>query len=1325
MMTVLKKALHLVSCFFKTRMLEENVRLYSIVKGKICLMMLAGFLFPCCFSAHAVTKSTFEGLQKVQAIDSFGVNVTSQNWHSGEVQRVIDMLADQKGSKLWRVVIDQQQLEATNDNSDPNVFNLGYYNDVFSTQQFRNLWRTIGYLNQKGFSSGIILSLRGRIPEWMVGSKINASAEDEWVAKVAALVFYARNTMQLSFSMLEPINAPDSNGYERLRIEKYDYARLLNKLSLKFAAVGLRDIKIMGLLNTSIETSVNNPSPVNITVVNDETQQPAVATPSSPQNAASAVNNAVNATVAISLVQKASNISSSALSLATTFPAALTAGNLVVVSVSGWPNLPAATPVTDSLGNTYSIAGNVLTSSGAYSAIYYARNIKGGSDTVTFRTVASGGQVSMAIAEFAGIDPVSPLDVVAGTTGSGTTPSSGVMTPTMPGDLVIGSGTHNGNTVTSAGAGFTLIAVPTEDSNTHQPLAMEYQVLSGTQATAAAFSLAAGFGWTQNGVLFKPAVTQGPDITPPLVPSGLAATPLSTTQINLSWAATTDPVISGQFTSGVAGYQVFRVGNGTPIATTTATTYADAGLQATTNYSYAVNAFDVAGNVSAQASPVSATTLSPETIPPSVPGNLSAIVISATQINLSWSASTDNVGVAGYQVFRDGLLVATTTTTAYSDTGLAAGTTHQYAVAAVDTSGNLSAQSLPVSATTTSFAFDDEFDGSSLDTNAWIALDRPGDQSNSELQYYTPANVALVNGLLNITSQVDNSHSGYSYTSEMVQWRSFNFTYGTIEFSAKLAGGQGTWPAIWMLGSNCQQTNVISADNTPPCNWPATGSDEINITEMLNSNHTQLFQGIHSNGNNLGCTVNTGFDVTQNLHKYVLIWAPGSLTWQIDGATTCRVTTGVPSTPMFLMVNTALGGAGGAVNNSTLPQTLAVDYLRVTPYDTFAPSVPANLVATAVSSTQINLSWSASTDNVAVTGYRVYRGGVQIATVTGTTYSNTGLSASTTYSYTVSAYDASGNNSAQSLPSSATTLTPDTTLPTVSITSPLPGTVSGTITVVASASDNVAVTKVEFYLDNVLQVTDTASPYNWSWNTTQASNALHNLTAKAYDAAGNIGTSTTVTVTVSNTVASIVLVQKNSNTTSSAQSLARALPSSVTAGNLIVVSVSGWPNNTIAVSDNRGNSYSIAGNVLTSSGAYSAIYYAKNVVAGTTTVTVRTGRSGAQISMVVAEFSGVDTVSPLDSAAGAVGTGTAPSSGSMTPTNAGDLVIGSGTHNGNTVTTAGSGFTMIAIPTEDSNTHQPLAMEYRVLTGTPATAATFSLGTSYGWTQNGALFKHK
>ena len=91
------------------------------------------------------------------------------------------------------------------------------------------------------------------------------------------------------------------------------------------------------------------------------------------------------------------------------------------------------------------------------------------------------------------------------------------------------------------------------------------------------------------------------------------------------------------------------------------------------------------------------------------------------------------------------------------------------------------------------------------------------------------------------------------------------------------------------------------------------------------------------------------------------------------------------------------------------------------PGDTQAPTTPSSLVASVVSSNQINLSWSASTDDVAVTGYKIYREGTYIATSASPLYTNTGLSAATAYSYKVSAIDAAGNESSQSSTASATT----------------------------------------------------------------------------------------------------------------------------------------------------------------------------------------------------------------------------------------------------------------------------------------------------------------
>ncbi len=93
--------------------------------------------------------------------------------------------------------------------------------------------------------------------------------------------------------------------------------------------------------------------------------------------------------------------------------------------------------------------------------------------------------------------------------------------------------------------------------------------------------------------------------------------------------------------------------------------------------------------------------------------------------------------------------------------------------------------------------------------------------------------------------------------------------------------------------------------------------------------------------------------------------------------------------------------------------------------DITLPLTPTNLQATAIFNTEMNLSWNASTDNVGVTGYRVYRDGIQVANVSSTTYSDTGLSKNITYVYTVSAYDAAGNESSQSAPLATNTKPPE------------------------------------------------------------------------------------------------------------------------------------------------------------------------------------------------------------------------------------------------------------------------------------------------------------
>ncbi len=165
--------------------------------------------------------------------------------------------------------------------------------------------------------------------------------------------------------------------------------------------------------------------------------------------------------------------------------------------------------------------------------------------------------------------------------------------------------------------------------------------------------------------------------------------------MNLGWTASTDNV-------GVTGYRVERCQGAScttfaQVGTPTGTTYTDTGLAAATTYRYRIRAVDAAGNLSTYSSIATATTpAAVDATPPSAPTALSAAAVSATRIDLSWTASTDNVGVTGYRVERcqgagctTFAQVGTPTGTTYSDTGLAPSTTYRYQVRAVDAAGNL------------------------------------------------------------------------------------------------------------------------------------------------------------------------------------------------------------------------------------------------------------------------------------------------------------------------------------------------------------------------------------------------------------------------------------------------------------------------------------------------------------------------------------------------------------------------------------------------------------------------------------------------------------
>jgi chitodextrinase len=182
--------------------------------------------------------------------------------------------------------------------------------------------------------------------------------------------------------------------------------------------------------------------------------------------------------------------------------------------------------------------------------------------------------------------------------------------------------------------------------------------------------------------------------------------------VSLSWSGATDNV-------GVTGYDVFR--NGTKVGSATGTSYTDSGLTPGT-YSYTVTAHDAAGNVSPSSNAVSATLGCPgDCTAPSAPTRLASPSQTTTSVALSWTASTDNVGVTGYDVLRGGAKVGSVAGTSYTDTGLTASTSYTYTVTAHDAAGNVSPASSPLTVSTQSTVAGlvvDNFDGTPPYTSA-------------------------------------------------------------------------------------------------------------------------------------------------------------------------------------------------------------------------------------------------------------------------------------------------------------------------------------------------------------------------------------------------------------------------------------------------------------------------------------------------------------------------------------------------------------------------------------------------------------------------------
>ncbi len=346
-----------------------------------------------------------------------------------------------------------------------------------------------------------------------------------------------------------------------------------------------------------------------------------------------------------------------------------------------------------------------------------------------------------------------------------------------------------------------------------------------------------------------------------------------------------------------------------------------------------------------------------DTTPPSVPTNVNGTPVGSSEIDLSWTGSTDNsggTGVAGYNVYRDGVKVNSSlvTATSFNDTGLAASTQYSYTVSAVDNATNESAQSTPPKQVTTGSG-----GGGGGGTFTPIA------------DSYVDASVPSTNFGTNQKLRVDTSPIVNSYLRFDVSGLSGSVTGVTLKIYATSALSAGF--EVHALADDTWVESAITSANAP-----AAGALLVTSPGAVANSYVTVTLPVSA--------------VSGNGHvDFVLVGR---------STTALALSSRESGNPPQLVITS--GGGGG---------------------DTTPPSVPTNVNGTPVGSSEIDLSWTGSTDNsggTGVAGYNVYRDGVKVnsSLVTATSFNDTGLAASTQYSYTVSAVDNATNESAQSTP---------------------------------------------------------------------------------------------------------------------------------------------------------------------------------------------------------------------------------------------------------------------------------------------------------------------
>jgi hypothetical protein len=240
--------------------------------------------------------------------------------------------------------------------------------------------------------------------------------------------------------------------------------------------------------------------------------------------------------------------------------------------------------------------------------------------------------------------------------------------------------------------------------------------------------------------------------------------------------------------------------------------------------------------------------------------------------------------------------------------------------------------------------FFDNFSTPTL-SSGWTVISRHGEYAQNETECNIPQMVASGSGMtissaaenwtcgdFNIDASTRHTPSSWPYITGDVQWTSQSFNTGTVEVRAKFPSyATSLWPAIWMLGSNCQTTNIFTADTgySDCSSLGASGYIEADLVECYSgqSGFCQFHVANPSFGIGNGCDAN--YTVDTNWHIFTTVWTATSFKQYMDGVlkTTCNQAI---KGQMFLIIQTQTGGSGGTPNNADLPAQLKIDYVKVT-----------------------------------------------------------------------------------------------------------------------------------------------------------------------------------------------------------------------------------------------------------------------------------------------------------------------------------------------------------------------------------------------------------